>query len=76
VNDRQKLAALLFRLAGAALILRVLSGLAFFASGASLLAHQYPLYAIYGSNIVCLVLGVVLVLASIPLGKLFGRGLD
>ena len=78
MNDRQKLATLLFRLAGAALIARVLTGLALltYAPGVSLVARQYPPQILMRSSLTWLALGLVLVLASVPLGKLFGRGLD
>ena len=78
VNERQKLAALLFRLGGAALLFRVVGGIAllFAAPGASLIARQYPTHIVFGSSLIWLVLSLVLFFGAVPLGKFFGRGLD
>ena len=78
MNDRQKLAVLLFRFGGAALVVRVLAGLVvlFFSPGVSLVAQQYPHNVLVISSLACLALGLALILASVPLGKLFGRGLE
>ena len=78
MNDRQKLAALLFRIGGAALVARVLAGLVvlFIVPGIGPVTRLYtPGYLMY-SGIAYLALGFALLFAAIPLGKLFGRGLD
>ena len=78
MNDRQKLAVLLFRLGGAALILRVLGGLVvlFFAPLSSPIIHQYSLGFLINSSVAYLIVGLIAIFASKPLGKLFGRGLE
>lgn len=78
MNDRQKLAALLFRLGGAALVARVLFGFAvlIFAPLSSQVLKQYSLGVLINSSVAYLVFGLVLIAASVPLGKLFGRGLE
>ena len=78
MNDRQKLAALIFRLGGAALVIRVLFGLVvlFFAPLSSPIIKEYSLGFLINSSAAYFVLGLIVIFASVPLGKLFGRGLE
>lgn len=76
MTEHQKLAVLLLRIVGAGWATLIFVGLSMFGIE-SLLGVQvqhYPAHTVIG-NVAYVVVGVLLVLLSKPLGRLLGRGL-
>ena len=76
MTEHQKLAALILRIIGAGWTVLIVVGLSMlgieFAMGVQV--QHYPTHTVIG-NIVYIVMGLLLVFLSKPLGKLLGRGI-
>jgi hypothetical protein len=77
MTEHQKLAALILRIIGAGWTVLIIIGLSMIGieSALGVQVRHYPTHTIIG-NITYIVMGVLLVLLSKPLGKLLGRGLE
>jgi hypothetical protein len=77
MNTYQKIAVLLVRLTGAAVLLGSIAGplyaLAIYAMGRE--APEFTREDI-GGNVTWILVGVIMLFFSVPIGKSFGRGLD
>lgn len=76
MTDSQKLAVLVLRIVGAGWTLLVTLGLSMLGieSALGVTVQHYPAHTVIG-NIAYLVVGLLLVLFSKPLGRLLGKGI-
>ena len=76
MTEHQKLAVLILRIIGAVWATVIVAGLSMLGieSAMGIPVRHYPAHAVIG-NIAYVVMGLLVVLLSKPLGKLLGRGI-
>lgn len=76
MTEHQKLAVLILRIIGAGWVTLIVVGLSMLGieSAMGVPVQHYPAHTVMG-NIAYIVMGLLLVLLSKPLGKLLGRGI-